>query len=725
MTVVIPSDFRLKITNRNDLVRYLTHPQNIFSLNIDYTLEESINHENYCLIETPKIEAELANFRFLNGSTMLIPIPLDFNLKLANRNVLNEHFPKPRRTLSQKIYYTLEHPENQTNNCLIDMPDIYFQEIVPSVGVLPSFRLPIGPTKISTIQLAPITPHATPIDLTYFEDIAFRSIDIFIVTPKTRGRIFVHFVPKKLTEAAENARLEATKKRAPDDFLSALFYLLLAKQNWDVRIHGLDVLLAVYPVNKKPYPFQFEGIKFLTTNDHALLADEMGLGKTLQAILAFRARIHAGTVQRVLVVCPKSLLGTWFREISEWAPELSITLVHGKDRDAAVLRPHHVYITNYESIANTFCECTNGDEFKLSKKILPFDLLVIDEAQNYKNQNSKKHCAIEAIETGRRWGLTGTPLENSIDDYYSVWNVLAPHINVFNMQVGTLLKTTKAQVLRREKKHVLFDLPEKVERVQYIELDGEQLKRYRRVENMIQKDVSELVDSASYTQGNLRMHIFSRMSELKQLCICDPESGESAKMEWIKEQLEEMHPYGVENIDCDKALIFTQYPNLVWEEWKLYNRIIEYSPKRYDGSLNDVARQSFVNLFQSDERLRVAFMGLKAGATGLTLTRASHVIFLDSWWNPAVMDQAAARVHRIGQKRMCFITTLIAKDTIEQRVMVILQRKRGLFDTIMSEIKSGHKKAEDLANLENALTMDEMLEALGLAHKGVHETNAE
>lgn len=121
--------------------------------------------------------------------------------------------------------------------------------------------------------------------------------------------------------------------------------------------------------------------------------------------------------------------------------------------------------------------------------------------------------------------------------------------------------------------------------------------------------------------------------------------------------------------------------------------------------------------FQKDEGVRMAFMGLKAGGTGLTLTRANQVVFLDHWWNPAVMDQAAARVHRIGQSRTCVITSLVAKDTVDERILKILDRKKALFEQVMQEIRAGKKNDADLTNLENALTMDDMLEALGMSRK--------
>lgn len=534
------------------------------------------------------------------------------------------------------------------------------------------------------------------------------SISMVLSPPKTRGRVFVQFCPVPLTKAGDGARKEASRQRAPDDDpFASLFYLLLAQKNWDVRVKGLDALLAAYPENKRPFSFQFEGIQFLATRERALLADEMGLGKTVQAILAMRARIHAGMVQRVLIVCPKSLLPTWFTELSIWAPELSVTVVHGPTKHAAITRKHHVYITNYETITNLVCD-GNGNQ---RREINPFDLLIVDEIQNLKNPTAKKTLAAAAVDASQRWALTGTPIENAFDDYRAVWNVIDPQMRNSRLSDQQFLVETKNNVLRREKTAVLKDLPEKVSRIQFVELEGPQLKRYLELENEARNDVSSKFGMKT---NDLRMHVLGLLTKLKKQCIYDEGSGTSAKLEWIRETLEEMHPAGVDGKQCSKALVFTQYPNLVWEEWRFQSTLKEFHPLRYDGGMADQDRIQFTDTFQNNERHRMAFISLKAGGTGLTLTRANQVVFLDQWWNPAVMEQAAARVHRIGQTKMCLITSLVAKDTVDERILKILERKQSLFETVMQEIREGRKQVADLSNLENALSMDDMLEALGL-----------
>ncbi len=412
-------------------------------------------------------------------------------------------------------------------------------------------------------------------------------------------------------------------------------------------------------------------------------------------------------VQRVLIACPKSLLPTWYTEISIWAPELSVTVVHGPTKYDAISRKHHIYITNYETVTNLIC----GGYGQHKSEIKPFDLLIVDEIQYLKNSSAKKSIAVASVIADQRWALTGTPLENSFDDYRTVWNVIDPALKNSWFTDQQLLAETKNNVLRREKTAVMKDLPEKVSRIQLVELEGLQLKRYLELENEARCDVSTNLEMKP---NDLRMYVLALLTKLKQQCIYDEASGTSAKLDWLQEMLEEMHPTGVDRQHCEKALVFTQYPHLVCDKWKFPSSVKEFHPLRYDGSLSEKDRIQFTNTFQTNERHRVAFVSLKAGGTGLTLTRANQVVFLDQWWNPAVMEQAAARVHRIGQNRMCLITSLIAKDTVDERILKILERKQALFEKVMQEVREGKKQVADLSNLENALSIDDMLEALGL-----------
>ncbi len=528
-------------------------------------------------------------------------------------------------------------------------------------------------------------------------------IDLSVLPPHCRGRVYKKFVPQPLKS------LEGQLPNPPspdDDPFALLYFVLLAKKNWDLRVHGLNALLRAFPPGKTPFPYQQTGIKFLSDRPAALLADEMGLGKTVQAILAMRVLIHSGKATRVLVVCPKSLIPTWYQEITEWAPELSITVVHGPDKDKAVRRPHHVYISNYESVNSL-------STYLKSPNCRPFDVLIVDEIQHLKNPDTRKAEAVTSVQASIRWGLSGTPMENRLDDYDAVWNVLIP--GSLNRWTSSQMRIEQTQehVLRREKSTVMTELPEKTVRVVLIDLDEEQRRQYDLIENQLRQGIEGSIRS-NCGDRDLKGHVFAAIIKLKQLCIYDPNSKQSAKLDWILELLEEMHPDELPKSKCEKALIFTQYPNLVWDEWQLPRRLNGFSPLRYDGSLADHERRNFVQTFQKNEEHRLAFLGLKSGGTGLTLTRANHVVFLDQWWNPAIMDQAAARIHRIGQGRNCFVTALIARDTIDERIERLLARKREVFDQLMADLAAGRKGFDDIPDLNKTLSLDEMLEALGL-----------
>lgn len=539
---------------------------------------------------------------------------------------------------------------------------------------------------------------------------AEQPVALHIPPPKGRSKILTKFHPQPLNEAAEHSRRAASQTRTPDDPFANLFWLLLAKKNWDLRVQGLSALLRAYPGDSKPFGFQYAGIDFLVNRNRALLADEMGLGKTVQAILALRAGIHGGKFERVLIVCPKSLLATWYCELARWAPELSIVIVHGPDKYDKMRQSCHVYITNFESVERVIVDNQRG-----RVPANRFDLLIIDEAQNLKNPNTQKARAAAAVVADCRWALTGTPLENSFDDYRAVWRAIDPVPTLRQMTPDQFLRATRPNVLRREKNDVLRDLPSKSIELQFVDLEGAQREYYLSLEAQAQRSVLEIAGRSDFERS--RMHIFTLLTELKKACVYHAGSGVSAKMEWVEERLAQMHPVGVRPERCEKALVFSQFPKLIWDDWRLPQRIANYRPMRYDSAVSDADRRLFAQKFQEEELCRVAFLGLKSGGTGLTLTRANHVIFLDSWWNPALMEQAAARVHRIGQERRCVVTSLIARNTIDERIERILSAKRGLFERTMQEIRDGKRDPGDVEKLESALTMDDVLEALGLQRR--------
>lgn len=540
---------------------------------------------------------------------------------------------------------------------------------------------------------------------------AVKSVSMVIKRPRTLGAVYYRFESTPIDRAAKVSRGEATKPRFVEaNSIDALFYILLAKWNWDARIADLDALLAAYPPGKTPYPFQFEGIKFLYGKDRALLSDEMGLGKTIQAILAMRARIHSGQVQRVLIVCPKSLLPTWEREVNEWAQELSVSIVHGPNRKNALARKHHVYITNYETVAKEIC-----DHLRQQHPSLPdFDLLIVDELQNLKNISTVRTKSVIGVRAKQRWGLTGTPMENSFDDYRTIWRVIDPASVNKRLDQGGFVWWTRTNVLRRLKRDVLKDLPSTRLQVAYVDLEGPQASHYRHLESQSRHDAEDEVRKRGpQSDFALRGYVLELISKLKKQCVIDEETSISAKIEWLKEHLSaiEQETHGEE-----KLLLFTQYPDLAVNRWRLLDRLKQYHPMVYYGGTSLKERKTFEERFAADDRCKVALIGIMAGGTGLTLTRANHLVFLDQWWNPSVMDQAAARIHRIGQNRTCTVTYLLARGTIEDKIHALLQDKKQRSSRVTDQLTSTVEgQAADLSDFHNALSVKELLGALGVS----------
>ena len=426
-------------------------------------------------------------------------------------------------------------------------------------------------------------------------------------------------------------------------------------------------LAVVFPVPKKPYPFQYDGIRFLSERAGALLGDEMGLGKTIQAIVAMRMLVRQGTVRQSLILCPRSMLGTWEKELREWAPELSLQRVRGTidERKHLWSSAAHVMLTTYETLRN--------DMARRSELGSKFDLVILDEIQRIKNRSTKLARACHRLQASHRWGLSGTPLENSLDDVVSIYSYLKP--GLFNGQhefywSSMVKETIRPHFLRRRTADVLDDLPEKVTEDIWLDLTKQQRAAYQRAQ---QSGVDDLRQ-----RKVTRVHVFALINELKQICNWEPVSETSCKLEYLTDQLDLIAS------SQEKALVFSHYPNksLVQIMPKLHS----FAPAMFDGSMSDVVRETLIRGFMHEETPRVLLASVKAGGVGLTLTRANHVFHFDHWWNPAVANQATGRAHRIGQTRTVFEYHLYTRDTIEERIHGLLREKQRLFDNVIDDI---------------------------------------
>lgn len=440
--------------------------------------------------------------------------------------------------------------------------------------------------------------------------------------------------------------------------------------------------LVAFPAGKDLYPFQRTGVKFLADHERVLLGDEMGLGKSIQAIVALKLLFRSGRAKSCLIVCPKSVLTDWEKKIWEWAPELNrVTKVTGSRPSRQLLwsTEEYIYIVTYETLRQDMPGSlegnANGEDIAKTK----FDVVILDEIQKVKNPTAAISRAVRKIDSDIRWGLSGTPLENRIEDLISIFAYLKPGLLQSNDNVSRVKKAIKPYLLRRRKKEALPELPEKVHDDIWLELAESQREAYERAKNEGVIELNSKGDSVTIT------HVLGLITKLKQICNLDPRAQESCKLEYLKEKLEEV----IE--DGDKALVFSQYPEKTLTH--LETELEKFSPLRYHGALTQSARDEMIRAFQEDENHKVLLMSVKAGGTGLTLTAANYVYHYDLWWNPAVASQAEDRTHRIGQDKTVFVDVLLTVNTIEERIQDILRRKRDLFDEVIDNLSDTDLKS--------------------------------
>jgi SNF2 family DNA or RNA helicase len=489
------------------------------------------------------------------------------------------------------------------------------------------------------------------------------------------------------------------------------------------------------------YPFQVDGVKFLHSSTIALLGDEMGLGKSIQTITAARFLFREGKISSACIICPKAVMSDWEKKFWDWAPELKVIKIEGSKVAREVLwnSQTHFFICTYETLLrdfentsqirgleinerghlikcpNTACgknvtspyslhykagDCpyckhsithpNNGDIAKTN-----FDLLVFDEIQKTKNPHAKITKASRTLYAKYKWALTGTPLENKVEDLVSICETIKPKMfdDVFIGDIAKVIETYKPIFKRRKKEDVLKELPPKSTKEVWLDLLPTQREKYDLAEQQGIVDLKDKGETATL------QHVLALITKLKQICNYEITTDESAKLEYLKEELEELTEQG------DKALVFSQYPNETLK--RILPHLKEYSPNIYDGSLSDLKRTTIINDFQTTDNSQVMLLSLKAGNAGITLTRANYVYHFDLWWNPAVSAQAVDRTHRIGQTKTVFERLLLAEDTIERRIYNILADKRRLFNEVVDGLS-------DANVLSQTMTEDEIFGLFGL-----------
>ena len=445
--------------------------------------------------------------------------------------------------------------------------------------------------------------------------------------------------------------------------------------------------------------YQKKGVSWLNLmSKHeigAVLADDMGLGKTVQVLAAVSKSIKS----KSLIVAPKSLVFNWISEAKKFTPHLMFHDHTGSDRMERLKEfdKAHVAITTYQTFRQDI-------EFFKEKE---FEYFILDEAHYIKNSESQAFMACKLIKARKKIALTGTPVENSLKDLFSILSVVNPglisdsladkYANETNPEaIGLLSKSLRPFILRRTKDEVLKDLPKKTEQVIYCELSVPERKKYNELKNYYWNNLSGKIDEKGFQRS--KIEILEALLRLRQ-ASCHPgllnstlASGSSAKFDLLLEKLETVIN------DGHKALVFSQFTSLLGLFGKaLAKRKIKF--EYLDGKT--VNRAERVQNFQENEKIQLFLISLKAGGVGLNLTSADYVFILDPWWNPAAESQAIDRTHRYGQTKKVFAYRIIAKDTIEEKILALQEQKRALAKAMISTDKSLIKgmKMEDLREL--------------------------
>jgi superfamily II DNA or RNA helicase len=421
----------------------------------------------------------------------------------------------------------------------------------------------------------------------------------------------------------------------------------------------------------------------------AVLADDMGLGKTLQALCVLEGRC--------LVVCPTSVVHNWAAELGKFRPDLTFSVYQGKDR---ALDPNaSVTLTSYALL--------RLDQPQL--QAVDWDIVVLDEAQMIKNPGSQVAQAAYTLRAGFKLTLTGTPVENRLEELWSQFHFTNPGLlggrAEFQARYSDPVREGRREaavelrkrigpfLLRRDKRTVAPELPPRTDIVLHCELSERERVLYDALRASTQKEVVEKLRAGGNVMQALEALLRLRQASCHSALIPGQHAETSAKTERLLESLDEA------SADGHKALVFSQWTSLLdLLEPHLTEHGLRFS--RLDGSTRD--RQGVVDEFQTEAGPEVLLLSLKAGGTGLNLTAADHVFLLDPWWNPAVEQQAADRAHRIGQDRPVFVHRLIAKNTVEERILALQQQKRDIAATALEDaaVTAGLTKDDLLALLE-------------------------
>jgi hypothetical protein len=442
-------------------------------------------------------------------------------------------------------------------------------------------------------------------------------------------------------------------------------------------------------------PYQLAGFQWLVFLNEAgwggILADDMGLGKTVQALAFFMHSKAKTPGAKFLVVCPTTLMYNWENEIKKFAPSFTHFIHHGPKRNASAraFEPYDIIITTYGTMRS---------DIKIFKDI-EFDHIVLDESQSIKNPQSQVAKASLLLNAKNRIALSGTPIQNNTFDLYAQMNFLNPGLlgtreffmNEFATPIDKfqeyevkqqLKKLTYPFLLRRTKEQVAKDLPDKTETILFCEMGPDQRKIYEAYRNSYKSQILGMIEERGIERS--QMHILQGLTKLRQICDSPAILNEEDKFPNHSVKQDELMREIIENVGNHKALIFSQFLGMLGLiRQQLEEQGIPYA--YFDGSTTSTQREVAIQKFQNDEDCRVFLISLKAGGVGLNLTAADYVYIVDPWWNPAVEQQAIDRTHRIGQTKNIFAYRLICKETIEEKMLQLQERKRALASELVSD----------------------------------------
>lgn len=457
--------------------------------------------------------------------------------------------------------------------------------------------------------------------------------------------------------------------------------------------HNSEVILNLEGFRGKLREYQILGVKWMLKLHQigisGCLSDDMGLGKTVQTIAFLKQVLHERDNRPILIVMPKTLIFNWIKEVEKFSPDLDIYSYYGPSRDTKQIHNHIITLTTYHTLRNDIDKIKDIDFF----------YTILDEIQNIKNHTSLLAKASYLVNSQYKLGISGTPVENSLADLYSISKFLNPTLfgsfkkfkdewsgpiaSEDSEVVNNILRSKiKPLFLRRLKEDVLCDLPPKSEQVIYIDMNKKQTTFYEKVRKQYHNKICLKIREEGIDKSQLT--IIKAFMELRQIATIPEYKSNglvlSAKKEVLLEQL-------YETIDCGhKVLIFSNFLSAIkglsesLSADGIDHRIIT-------GATNK--RERVVEEFMDDSKVKVLIMTLKTGGVGLNLTAASYVYIMDPWWNIASENQAIDRIHRIGQKSSVFCYRYITRGTIEEKILQLQDKKRALFNNLFTTSKSG------------------------------------